>query len=213
VRRRMARRARSGSGERGTLPPSGRDGFRIPLGRRIIGYSAGSIVAAVLGELAFIAAFGWLHAGTTWATLAGFVGGAVPNYFLNRRWAWPDRSGRSRRSEVVLYFVVIAISFVASAIVTHWAEAVAVRLSPDRAWQTVMVAAAFLGVSGVFFVVKFVIYEHLVFRPAQTGLARTGPSRTAFAQTAPARSALSQAGRPPIETASVELPATPSLEP
>jgi putative flippase GtrA len=119
-----------------------------------------------MGELAFILVFGWAHAGTTWATAAGFVCAAVPNYILNRRWAWPDRRGRSRRAEVGLYLAVITASFTVSALVTHWAALGAAGISPDRAWQTFLVAAAYLAVSGVFFLIKFVLYELVVFTPS-----------------------------------------------
>ena len=104
--------------------------------RRLTGYSAGSVVAATLGELAFVLTYGWAHAGTTLASAAGFIAAAVPNYVLNRRWAWGDRRGRSRRAEATLYIAVAITSFV---------------------------AAAYLGVSGIFFLVKFVLYERVVF--------------------------------------------------
>jgi putative flippase GtrA len=142
---------------------------RHPLARRLTGYSAGSVIAAAVGELAFVATFGWAHVGTTWATAAGFVAAAGPNYVLNRRWAWSDRGGRSRRAEVSLYLVVVMTSFAASAVATHWADIGAVQVSPDRAWQTFLVAASYLGVSGVFFVLKFVLYETVVFSPAPIG--------------------------------------------
>jgi putative flippase GtrA len=116
-----------------------------------------------------------LRGGTTWATAAGFVGAAVPNYILNRRWAWADRRGRSRRAEVILYAAVAVTSFAAAALATHWAEAGAVRLFPQRGWQTAVLAAVYLAVSGVFFLIKFALYERVVFvpgpaepRPAQT---------------------------------------------
>jgi putative flippase GtrA len=131
--------------------------------RRLTGYSAGSAVAATLGELAFVLTYGWAHAGTTWASAAGFVAAAVPNYMLNRRWAWGDRRGRSRRAEAALYVAVALSSFVAAAIGTHWAKLGAVRLFPQSGWQTAVVATAYLGVSGVFFLVKFVLYERVVF--------------------------------------------------
>jgi putative flippase GtrA len=134
-----------------------------PMVRRLTGYSAGSAVAATLGELAFVLTYGWIHAGTTWASAAGFVAAAVPNYVLNRRWAWGDRRGRSRRAEAALYAAVALTSFVAAAIGTHWAKVGAVQLFPQAGWQTVVVAAAYLGVSGVFFLVKFVLYERVVF--------------------------------------------------
>jgi hypothetical protein len=50
-----------------------------------------------------------------------------------------------------------------SALVTHSAEGAARRLTADRSLQVALDTAAFLAVSAVFFVVKFVIYETLVF--------------------------------------------------
>jgi putative flippase GtrA len=139
---------------------------RHPLVRRITGYSAGSVVAVILSEIAFAAAYGWGHSGTTLASAAGFVGGAVPNYILNRRWAWRDRRGRSRRSEIALYMAVAVCSFAVSALVTHWAEGTARHLTAVRGWQVALITAAYLLVSAVFFVVKFVIYETVVFTKA-----------------------------------------------
>lgn len=148
---------------------------RHPLIRRITGYSAGSIVAIVISEACFAATLGWGHAGTTAASAAGFVGGAVPNYILNRRWAWRDRRGRNRRTEITLYMTVALASFVVSAIVTHWAERGARQLIADRGAQVALTTAAFLGVSAIFFVIKFVIYETLVFtkHPATSATAST----------------------------------------
>ena len=123
-------------------------------------------MAIVLSEAAFAAALGWGHTGTTVASAVGFIGGAVPNYILNRRWAWRDRRGRDRRTEVALYMVVAMATFVVSAVVTHWAEAVARHLTADRGWQVALTTAAYLVVSGVFFVLKFVIYETVVFTRA-----------------------------------------------
>jgi putative flippase GtrA len=134
-----------------------------PLVRRITGYSAGSVIAAFTSELAFAGAFGWLHVGTTWASLAGFVGGAIPNYILNRRWAWQERNGRSKRAEVTLYAVVSIASFLASAVVTDVVERWARGLTSSANLQVVVVSASYLCVSGVFFVGKFVAYDLLVF--------------------------------------------------
>ena len=102
--------------------------------RRVTGYSAGSVVAIVISEAAFAAALGWGHTGTTVASAIGFLGGAVPNYILNRRWAWRDRRGRDRRTEVLLYMVVALATFVVSALVTHWAESAA-RAPDGGSWM------------------------------------------------------------------------------
>lgn len=139
-----------------------------PLVRRITGYSAGSLIAAFTSELAFAAAFGVFGLGTTWSSLVGFVGGAVPNYVLNRRWAWKGRRGRSRRSELVLYVVVSVATFLTAAVVTEVAETWARGLHVAAAWRVMLVAGAYLAASGVFFAAKFVAYELVVFtdRPA-----------------------------------------------
>jgi putative flippase GtrA len=139
---------------------------QLPLVRRFAGYSVGSIIATVTAELAFVIAYAWGHAGPVGASAAGFVGGAVPNYILNRRWAWPDRDGRSRRTEAVLYGLVALASFSASAVATRWAQHWARGLTGDASWRTLVVGAAYLVASGIVFVAKFVLYDRFVFTTA-----------------------------------------------
>jgi putative flippase GtrA len=140
-----------------------------PLLQRVTGYSAGSLIAAVTSEVAFAVAYGWGHSGTTLASAAGFFGGAVPNYVLNRRWAWrEDRRGRSIRAELLLYFAISLASFAVSAVTTNWAEGRARALTASEDWQVVLVALAFLAVSALFFIGKFVAYEVIVFTKASS---------------------------------------------
>jgi putative flippase GtrA len=134
-----------------------------PTVRKITGYSAGSVVALATSTLAYALTFG-LHGGTVLASLFGFVGGAVPNYILNRRWAWRDHRGRSRRSEITLYMAVALSSFGSSILVTSYAERVARHLTHSADGKVALVTLAFVGVSGVFFIVKYVIYDLLVFK-------------------------------------------------
>jgi hypothetical protein len=61
---------------------------------------------------------------------------------------------------------VAVATFLVSAIVTHWAEDAARHLTIDSGGQVALTTAAFLGVSAVFFVLKFVIYETVVFTRA-----------------------------------------------
>ncbi len=152
--------------------------------RRAVGYSLGSIVAAVTSVAAFSAAYDWGNAGPVLASAAGFVGGCIPNYILNRRWAWPDRRSEARIREATSYALVALVSFVVSAVATRYAEHAAAHLTDDHGWRVAMVATAFLAVSGMFFVAKFVIYHRLVFigGPAEVdpGEERGQPGATAW---------------------------------
>jgi putative flippase GtrA len=173
--------ATPGEATAGPRASSGRwAAFRAhPLTRRVTGYSAGSVIAAVTSELAFAAAYGWGHTGTTAASAIGFVGGAVPNYLLNRRWAWrDDRRGRSRGQEAVLYMAVAVASFVASALATAWADDAARSMTPSADWRVALVALTYLAVSGVFFAAKFVLYELVVFTESPPEAERDRPGAT-----------------------------------
>jgi putative flippase GtrA len=143
--------------------------------RRLTGYGASSLVAGPLGELAFAATYGWGHAGTTWASAAGFVVAAGPNYLLNRRWAWSDRRGRTRRSEAALYLAVALASFGAAALGTHWAQGVAHHVTTDAGWRVFLVASAYLAVAGIFFVAKFVCFELFVFKAGSEAATTSSP--------------------------------------
>ena len=50
-----------------------------------------------------------------------------------------DRTGRSRRSEIVLYCVVALVSFVVSVVATRAAEDWARHLTSDKTWRVVMI--------------------------------------------------------------------------
>jgi putative flippase GtrA len=139
--------------------PSG----ELGLIRRIIGYTLGSVIAAITSELAFLLVYGLGGGGPAIASAAGFVGGAVPNYILNRRWAWSDRRGRRRRTEIGLYCAVALSSYGASVVATRATQDWARHTATGRSWQIVLVGAAYLGVSGVFFIVKFLLYHFAVF--------------------------------------------------
>jgi putative flippase GtrA len=132
-----------------------------------MGYAAASLVAAPLAELAFLAAYGWAHVGTTLATAAGFAAVVVPSYVLNRRWAWSDRRSRDRRTEAFRYVAIALATFAAAAAGTKWAEHWARHLTGSQGWRVLLVGVAYLVVSGVFFAAKFVCFDLLVFTPGR----------------------------------------------
>jgi putative flippase GtrA len=51
-------------------------------------YGAGSLVAMACSEVVLVGAYAVAGAGALLATVLAWTAGAVPNYVLNRRWAW-----------------------------------------------------------------------------------------------------------------------------
>ncbi|HEY2427648.1 MAG TPA: GtrA family protein [Acidimicrobiales bacterium] len=136
----------------------------------------GSVVATACSEVVFIACYGTSLLGTTGSSAAAFVAGAIPNYVLNRSWAW-QRHGRVRIwREVVLYIVVSLVSFAAAALATGWAGHAARHLTSDHLVKTGLVSAAYLGTYAVLLVAKFLAYELVIFADPAAGPSAGGTS-------------------------------------
>ena len=133
------------------------------LGVRFGRYTVGSVVALVCSEVAFVACYGTNLLGTTASSAVAFVAGAIPNYVLNRSWAW-GRRGRVRVGrEVVLYIAVSLFSFAASALATGWMSHKAPHLTGSHTARTALVAGAYLATYGVLFIAKFVVFQVVIF--------------------------------------------------
>jgi putative flippase GtrA len=129
---------------------------------RLWRYSASSVIAALTSAVVFAAVYA-VGAGTLAANVLAFLAGAVPNWVLNRTWAW-QRRGRVRvRREVLLYAVVSLLSLLASTTITTWVGRVAPSVTSDRAAQVALVAGAYVATYGVLFVAKYLIYDLVVF--------------------------------------------------
>jgi putative flippase GtrA len=128
---------------------------------RIAKYTTGSVVATVSAEVTFIIVFG-SGVRSSISTIAAFLAGAIPNYILNRRWAW-QRTGRAHRREVARYVAVIGLSLLVTMAFTFVGARIAHRLFETRGAQTVFVSAVYLFASGVVFVMKFLLFNRFVF--------------------------------------------------
>ncbi|TWD80523.1 putative flippase GtrA [Kribbella amoyensis] len=141
--------------------------FRVLLWAK---YSASSVIAGVISELAFVLCY-WLGTRPLWASVIAFLAGALPNYVLNRRWAW-GRTGRADRTrELLPYAIIVVVTALAAAAATsaadHWLRD---RIA-SHTWQTILVSATFLATYGVMFILKFVLFDRYVF--AKPAAART----------------------------------------
>jgi putative flippase GtrA len=129
--------------------------------RKIARYTIGSVVALTTSVIVFAVLLD-AGFGTAICSIVAFVAGAVPNWILNRRWAW-QRTGRVEFGrEVVGYVVVSVVALVASSAATgavqHW-----VRHNVDHGFRLLLVTGTYVLVQAALFVGKFLVYERWVF--------------------------------------------------
>ncbi|MGI8522995.1 MAG: GtrA family protein [Nocardioides sp.] len=135
-------------------------------GPKVLRYFGGSVVATACSELAFVVLYGPLDVGTTWASVLGWLAGAVPNYWLNRAWTW-QRSGRpSFRRELLPYLVIIGVTLALATGVTHGLDALLRSAGTSASLRVTLVAVAFFGVYVVMFVLRFLLLDRLFARLA-----------------------------------------------
>ncbi|GAA3080154.1 putative flippase GtrA [Kribbella aluminosa] len=129
-------------------------------------YSASSVVATVVSQVAFALCY-WFGTPALVATLVAWLAGAIPNYVLNRRYTW-GRSGQK-----LPYTMIVIGSAVSAALVTSLTDHL-VRGIESHAWKTLLVTGSYFGTYAVLFIVKFVLFDRLVFAkpvaaPAEAG--------------------------------------------
>jgi len=133
------------------------------LGVRLGRYTIGSVVAVVTSEVAFVLCYGSGLMGTTAASAVAFIAGALPNYVLNRSWAFGKRGKVRVGREVILYAIVSLVSFAAAAVATGWTSHHVSSITHSHDVRTALVAASYLATTGVLFVAKFVVFQVFIF--------------------------------------------------
>ena len=134
-----------------------------PLRGRITRYTIGSMVAAGTSAVVFALAY-LLGTSTTLCSIIAFVAGAIPNWVLNRRWAWKVSGRISLGREVVAYVIISLLSLVATSATTAWTSNHVQTITTHHHWvRAALVTASYLAVFAVLFVAKFAVYELWIF--------------------------------------------------
>ncbi len=132
------------------------------LAGRITRYTIGSIVAAATSAVVFAVLY-VLGVGTTGCSIAAFVAGALPNWILNRRWAWRLRGQLAIGREVIGYITISVLSLIATSLTTAWTQRHVQGIPAHHGIRVLLVTASYLAVFAVLFVAKFAVYEFWVF--------------------------------------------------
>ncbi len=129
---------------------------------KITRYALGSVVALTTSVVVFALLY-VMHVGTTTASIVAFFAGAIPNWILNRRWAW-EREGRVEIArEVIGYSIVSLLCVLASSVGTGWMNRQVQSIPAHHGIRVALVTAAYVFVQALLFVVKYVIYDRWVF--------------------------------------------------
>lgn len=131
------------------------------LGGRVARYAAGSVVATVCSEVAFLLLYGSLGAAPAVASVGGWLAGAVPNYWLNRSWTWQRRDRPSLTRELAPYAAIVLVTLGLAALATTAADRVFAAAGVSSHARLVLVGGTFLAVYGAVFVLRFVLFDRL----------------------------------------------------
>jgi putative flippase GtrA len=129
---------------------------------KITRYAIGSVIALLTSIVVFALCY-VAGLSTTMCSILAFLAGAIPNWILNRRWAWQISGQVAFLREIVAYIAISLIVLVASSAATGWTKQQVHGLTNPHGLRVLLVTASYVCVQAVLFVVKFVIYEQWVF--------------------------------------------------
>ena len=129
---------------------------------KIARYAVGSVLALATSVVVF-ALLLMLGVNTTVDSILAFIAGAVPNWILNRRWAWEQNGRVEVAREVIGYTIVSAVSLAAASYATGEAHDWVKNHNVSHGLHTIIITGAYVLVQALLFVVKFVIYDRWVF--------------------------------------------------
>lgn len=134
-----------------------------PYAAKVTRYALGSVLALVTSVVVFAILY-VIGVGTTPDSIAAFVAGAVPNWILNRRWAWEMTDRVDVVREVVGYTIVSVVALVASSAGTGWMQSwVKAHVAAHHGYRVILVTGAYVLVQALLFAAKFVVYDRWVF--------------------------------------------------
>jgi putative flippase GtrA len=130
---------------------------------KVTRYAIGSVVALATSVIVFALLLD-AGVGTTADSILAFIAGALPNWILNRRWAWERTGEMDVAREVIGYTLISLIALAASSAGTGWVDTLLRHhLDHRHTLRVLLVTLAYVVVQGLLFVAKFVAYDRWVF--------------------------------------------------
>jgi putative flippase GtrA len=133
-----------------------------PQARQLFRYSTVSVVSTAVSFGVLTIVFGVLHLfGEIGSTVVANICATVPSYYLNRKWVW-GKSGRSHLvKEIIPFWCMSALGIVVSiggaAVARHFGRVHHLT----HIQQTVVVLAANVASFGIFWILKYLVFNRL----------------------------------------------------
>lgn len=131
-------------------------------------YAAGSLISTVISQIALIITYGLLNAAAAVASVVAFVVGTVPNYLLNKAWAWQGQQV-SRRRLVGSYIVVMAVTNVLAIAMTLVLDSCVRAHVRSGGARTLLLSLAYITSYGLMFILKCLLFDGLLLRRRSAG--------------------------------------------
>jgi putative flippase GtrA len=126
-------------------------------------YAAGSLVATGCSEVVLVVGYGLFGLGPQAASIVAWIAGAVPNYLLNRRWAWRERGKAALMREMLPYWAITLSTAVLAIAATTAVDGWVRRTVAERGDRSLLLGVVYLAAYAVVFVVKFALFDGWVF--------------------------------------------------
>lgn len=156
---------------------------RTPFSAKMTKYALSSVIAFALSNIAFAVSYAVSGGETTVPSIIAFFAAAIPNWIMNRRWAW-QQTGRAPKKQIISYAAVSAMVLLVTTFATgrvNWWIKHDIRVENHDGLRVLIVTAAFVLINVVLFFTKFAIYEYLIFAE-ERGHRRGGGRRRAAAR-------------------------------
>ncbi|MDQ6783140.1 MAG: GtrA family protein [Actinomycetota bacterium] len=146
-----------------TLPGGLVDILKSPGGQKLLRYSVASVVSVAVSLVCLVFFNGVLNLTAVPSSILATAIATIPNYFMNRMWAW-GKDGRSHLwREVVPFWSLALIGLAFSTLCVKWVEVVAKHHHFSHLVRTGTVAVVYVGAFGVLWVAKFIIFNKVLF--------------------------------------------------
>ncbi len=152
---------------------------RTPFSAKMTKYALSSVIAFLLSIMAFALCYVVFGGKTTVASVIAFFSAAIPNWIMNRRWAW-QQTGRAPVKQIVSYAAVsvfvLLITSLATGRTNYWVKHHS-GIENHHGLRVLVVTGSFVLITVILFFAKFAVYEFVIFRHRGSGSDTKPPRR------------------------------------